>query len=197
MTVMPPGFTVSVQATHAPTPLPPPVRASARRPPSRLLALTVTVALWPEASVPELGETVTLPTRLEDSVMDQLTDPDAAVRVSVLPFRPTTIVVGDTCRVPGLGAELLGAGAELDAAGVDGAGELGRALALDGGAEVEDPLLPGEPGLVDDPPAGGAPPPGDDGAPPAAGVGDTCTAPFADTVGCGRLPDPPLLDGPP
>lgn len=45
MTVMPPGFTVSVQATHAPTPLPPPVRASARTPPSRLLALTVTVAL--------------------------------------------------------------------------------------------------------------------------------------------------------
>jgi hypothetical protein len=45
VTVMPPGFTVSVQATHAPTPPPPPVRASARAPPSRLLALTVTVAL--------------------------------------------------------------------------------------------------------------------------------------------------------
>jgi len=138
--------------------------------------------------VPDVGETVTLPTRLEDSAMDQLTDPDEAVRVSVLPFTPTTIVVGDTRRMPGLGAGLLGAGAELDAAGVDGAGELGRALALDGGAEVGGLLPPGEPGLVDDPPVGGAP--------PAAGVGAICGAPFADTVGCGWLLDPPLGDDP-
>ena len=135
MTVMLPGFTVSVQATHAPTP-PPPVIAAARRPPSRLLALTVTVALWPEASVPAVGEIVMLPTRPDDSVMDQSTDPDEAVRVSVLPFRPTRIVVGDTARVPGLGEELGVAGAELVAVLVDGAAELGCALALDGGAEV-------------------------------------------------------------
>ncbi|MGH3152556.1 MAG: hypothetical protein ACRDOB_17755 [Streptosporangiaceae bacterium] len=139
--------------------------------------------------MPDVGETVTLPTRLEDSAMDQLTDPDEAVKVSVLPFRPTTIVVGDTRRKPRLGAELLlGAGAELDVAGVDGAGELGRALALDGGAEVGGLLLPGEPGFVDDPPVGCPP--------PAAGAGDTRGAPFADTVGCGRLLDPPLGDDP-
>jgi hypothetical protein len=43
VTVMSPGFTVSVQSAHAP--VPPPARAAARRPPSRLLALTDTVAL--------------------------------------------------------------------------------------------------------------------------------------------------------
>src|SRR5579862_5908809 len=113
--------------------------------------------------------------------MDQLTDPSEAVRVSVLPFPPTTMVVGDTLTTPSLGG---GLEVELDAAGVDGAGELGRVLALDGGFGGDDrPLLPGAPGLV-----GG--PPGGDGAPTAAGVGDTCAAPFADTVGCGRLLDP-------
>ncbi len=47
VTVMPPGLTVSVQATHAPPPPPPPppVRASASPPPGTLLALTMTVAL--------------------------------------------------------------------------------------------------------------------------------------------------------
>ena len=150
MTVMLPGFTVRVQATHAPSPPPPPVRAAARCPPSRPLALTVTVVLWPEASVPDAGETVALPTRPDDSAMDQLTDPNEAVRVSVVPFRPTTIVVGDTARMPRLGGEL----AVAVALPVAGAGEVGFALALDGGAEVGGdgcPLCPGEPGLVADP----------------------------------------------
>src|SRR5579863_2844151 len=101
--------------------------------------------------------------------MDHLTEPSEAVRVSVLPFPPTTMVVGDTLKTPGLGGGLLEA--ELDAAGVDGAGELGRVLALDGGFGGDDrPLLPGEPGLLPGEPGLVTGPPGGDGAPPAAAV---------------------------
>ena len=130
MTVMLPGFTVSVQAAHAPPP--PPASAASRRPPSRLPALSETVVLCPDASVPAVGDTVTWPTRLEDSAMDQLTEPNEAFRVTVPPFRPSTIVVGVTVRMPRLGDELAVAVALL----VVGAGELGFALELGGGAEV-------------------------------------------------------------
>ena len=128
VTVMSPGFTVSVQAAHAP---PPPARAAARRPPGGLLARSEMVALCPAASVPAVGDTVTWPTRLEDSATDQLTEPNEAFRVSEPPFRPSTIVVGVTVRMPRLGDELAVAVALL----VAGAGELGFALELDGGAE--------------------------------------------------------------
>ena len=131
VTVMPPGLTVRVQATHAPTP-PDPAASAARRAPSRPLALTVTVVLCPEASVPAAGDTVTCPTRLEDSEMDQLTVPNEAFRVSGLPFRPITIVVGETVRMPRLGGELGGELAGADEELVAGAGELG--FALDAGA---------------------------------------------------------------
>ena len=123
VTVIPPGFTVSVQPAHAPTP-------TADRAPSGLLAVTVTVVLWPEASVPDAGDTVTCPSRLEDSEMDQLTVPNEAFRVSGLPFRPITIVVGETVRMPRAGGELAGAAEEL--ADFDGAGEV--VFALDAGA---------------------------------------------------------------
>jgi len=129
VTVMSPGFTVSVQAAHAPAP-PPLAGAAWRTPPNRLPALSETVVLCPEASVPAVGDTVTRPTRLEDSAMDQLTEPNEAFRVSVPPSRPSTIVVGVTVRMPRVGDEL--AVALL----VDGAGELGFALELDAGAEV-------------------------------------------------------------
>jgi hypothetical protein len=82
--------------------------------------------------VPAVGDTVTRPTRLEDSVMDQFTDPNEALRVSVPPFRPSTIVVGVTVRMPRDGGELEAVVALL----VAGAGEVGFELALDGGAEV-------------------------------------------------------------
>jgi hypothetical protein len=136
VTVMLPGFTVSVQAAHAP---PPPLlsagaasRRAPSRPFSRLAALSETVVLCPEASVPAVGDTVTRPTRLEDSVMDQLTEPNDAFRVSAPPLRPSTIVVGVTVRTPRLGDEL-GVGVALLVAG---AGELGGALELDGGDEA-------------------------------------------------------------
>jgi hypothetical protein len=132
VTVMSPGFTVSVQSAHAPTP-PPPASAASRRPPSRLPALSETVVLCPEASVPAVGDTVTWPTRLDDSAMDQLTAPNEAFRVSVPPLRPSTIVVGVTVRMPRLGGDEL---AVVVALLVDGAGELGFALELDGRAEV-------------------------------------------------------------
>ena len=132
VTVMLPGFTVSVQAAHAPAPPPSSASAASRRPPSRLPALSETVVLCPEASVPAVGDTVTWPTRLEDSAMDQLTEPNEAFRVSVPPFRPSRIVVGVTVRMPRLGDELAVAVALL----VAGAGELAFALELDGGAEV-------------------------------------------------------------
>jgi len=132
VTVMFPGFTVSVQATHAPAAPPPPASAAARRPPSRRPALSETVVLCPEASVPAVGDTVTRPTSPEDSAMDQLTEPNEAFRVSV-PFSASTIVVGATVRVPRLGGGELAVGVELLG---DGAGELGRALELDAGLEV-------------------------------------------------------------
>ena len=105
------------------------------------------------------------------------------------PLRPSTIVVGVTVRMPRDGGELEAVVALL----VAGAGEVGLALALDGGggvgwdggAEVGWDgfvLWPDEAGLVDDPPPGGAP--------PAPGVPDTCAAGFAETVGCGWLPGP-------
>jgi hypothetical protein len=129
VTVMLPGFTVSVQSTHAPTPPLASAGAALARPPSRLPALSETVALCPEASVPAAGDTVTLPTRPDDSAIDQSTEPNEAVRVSVPPLRPSTIVVGVTVRTPRLGEEL-GVAVALRVAGAD---ELG--LELDGGAE--------------------------------------------------------------
>jgi len=90
------------------------------------------VVLCPEAKVPAVGDTVTWPIRLEDSAMDQLTEPNEAFRVSVPPFRPSTIVVGVTVRMPRLGGDELAVVALL----VEGAGELGLALELDAGAEV-------------------------------------------------------------
>ena len=127
-----PGFTVSVQSAQPPTPQPAPAGLALYKPLSRLPPLSETVALCPEAKVPAVGDTVTSPTRPDDSAMDQLTDPNEAVRVSVAPFTPSTIVVGVTVRMPRLGDELAVAVALL----VAGAGELGLALELDGGAEV-------------------------------------------------------------
>ena len=88
--------------------------------------------------MPAVGDTVTRPARLEDSAMDQLTEPNEAFRVSVPPFRPSTIVVGVTVRMPRLGDELAVAVALL----VAGAGELGFALELDGRAEAGDDGCP-------------------------------------------------------
>src|SRR5580700_5492889 len=98
--------------------------------------------------------------------MDQVTGPPEAVRLIELPSSGVSrSEVGVTVSVPGAGgggALVLLAGVLVDGAGelgfgpaLDGAGELGFGLALDGGAEVGDdgcPLLPGEPGLVDDAP---------------------------------------------
>ena len=132
MTVMLPGFTVSVQSAHA-------ARTAAGGPPGVLETLSVTVVPCPEASVPAVRDTATWPTRPEDSVMDQLTDPNDAVRLSVPPFRPSTIVLGVTASRPWRGGEPVAAVAVL--ADVPGADEL--PFALDAGAGLAgeaDPL---------------------------------------------------------
>ncbi len=131
MTVMLPGFTVSVQSVHASRP----ARTADRSPPGRLETPSVTVVLCPEASVPAVGETVTWPTRLEDSAMDQLTDPNEAFKVSVPPSVPSTIVVGVTVSRPRPGGELVAGPAD-----VLGAGELG--FALDAGAGLAGEACP-------------------------------------------------------
>jgi hypothetical protein len=128
---MAPGFTVSVPPGHSPLPPLTPAALASRSPAPATRALSETVVLWPEASVPAAGDTVTRPIRPEDSVMDQFTGPNEALRVSEPPLAPSTIVVGVTFSSPRLGAELVVGEALL----VLGAGELGLALGLDGRAD--------------------------------------------------------------
>jgi hypothetical protein len=69
---------------------------------SDALPVTVTVVLWPDASVPDAGETVTSPRTLDGSVIVQRTGPWLAVSVITLPDSGArVIVVGDTISVPG------------------------------------------------------------------------------------------------
>ncbi len=84
MTRWPPGLTVSVVSREA----------------SPLTEID-TVVLWPDPSVPELGETISSPSRLAGSEMDHETGPPAAVRVIELPSSGVrTTVLGDTVSVP-------------------------------------------------------------------------------------------------
>ena len=84
MTGWSPGFTVSVVSREA----------------SPLTEID-TVVLWPAASVPELGETISSPSRLDGSEMDHDTGPPSAVRVIELPSSGvSTTVLGDTVSVP-------------------------------------------------------------------------------------------------
>jgi hypothetical protein len=171
---MPPGFTVSTLWTAI-----------------SLVTMRETVTLWPDLSVPEDGDAVTLPSRLDDSKIDHVTGPPDAVNVRLPPLPGVSrILVGDTLSVPCAG----GGGALVVLVDVLGTGEVGLGLTLVGaGVDGEGCLPPpGELGPVDAAPLEGAPPPEappppDDGAPPATGGGDTCTTPFAETVGCGAL----------
>jgi hypothetical protein len=127
-TVIPPGCTVSCPPTV-----------------SRSLAVTVTVVLEPDASVPDDGDTVSPPIRACDSMMDQFTGPFDAVRVRVaeLPTLSRTDV-GLTPSVPGAGG-----GDEDEAEGggvVDGAGEFGPMVTPDDGSGVS--VSPGDGGAL-------------------------------------------------
>jgi hypothetical protein len=111
VTVMPPGFTASRPSTL--TALTVPRAAATLWPDTVPLAPTETVALWPAASLPEDGETVTSPIRADDSVMDHVTGPPEAVRVRVPPSGGlSTMVVGVTLSVPGMSVKV-GVGALL------------------------------------------------------------------------------------
>ena len=164
---------------------------------ARPLTERVTVTLCPDASVPEEGETSTLPIRLEGSVMDHVTGPPDAVRVRLAPVSGLSrIVVGFTLSVPGGGGGG-GGGEEGLLVGVpvlvDGAGELGELRWLDDGALGEgDPPGPGEPPGPDDGeppgPGEGEPPGPGEGEPPGPVPGDTRETPLADTVGCADRP---------
>src|SRR5260370_559529 len=102
VTVIPPGFTVSWLSSEA-----------------RPLTERVTVTLWPDASVPAAGATVSLPIRLDASVMDHLTGPPEAVKVRLPPVIGLgRIDLGVTPSVPCLG----GGGAEGEEGGRAGAG---------------------------------------------------------------------------
>jgi hypothetical protein len=70
---------------------------------SRLTRLVeiVTCTLWPAVIVPDDGDTLSLPSRLDGSEIDQLTGPPLAVSVIVPPSSGvSTIVVGWTSSVP-------------------------------------------------------------------------------------------------
>ncbi len=123
----PPGFTLSVVSSE-----------------TRLLTEMTTVALCPAFSVPDAGLTLSVPSRLDGSLTDQLTGPPSAVIVTwVPPSVLSTMLVGDTLSVPG--AAEVGGGA-----GEDGEEDDGRGAGedRDGAGEVGD--LPGElaPGVV-------------------------------------------------
>jgi hypothetical protein len=176
VTPMPPGFTVSLLSTEA-----------------RPLTDKATVALWPAASVPADGETVSSPIRLEGSVTDHVTGPPDAVTVRLPPSSGlSTIVVGVTLSVPCLG-------------GGGGGGGVGAAVAVLVAVLVAVALLvggAGEPGAVPRPdegavadgegPAGvgGEPPAAGEGEPSAVGAGDRWTALLAGTVRCPGAPGP-------
>jgi hypothetical protein len=126
--------------------------------------------------VPDAGEAVSSPIRLEDSLIDQFTEPPEAVRLTVVePPTVSRIDVGFTLSFPGGGG---GGGVVL----LDGAGELGLGLVADGWGE-EPWVAAGE--LVGEPPPGG-------GKPPAAGAG--APGELADPTRCDRCREPP---GPP
>ena len=137
VTVMLPGFTVSVPLAHSPPPPPQAGTASLRAPvapPATPPAESETAVVRPEARVPAVGDTVTRPARLEDSAMDQLTGPNPETfRVSEPPLAPSTIVVGVTVSRPWRGGDEL---AVVEGLLGDGAGELGLPLELDAGPEV-------------------------------------------------------------
>jgi len=124
VTLMPPGFTVSWQPTHASTGFP--RGASAVRPVAAPLTLRVTAVLRPASSRPEDGATVSSPTRPGDSVTDQVTGPPEAFSVRVPPSKGlSTIVLGVTLSVPAIGGGVAVAVPVAVAVAVDGAGELG------------------------------------------------------------------------
>jgi hypothetical protein len=122
--VWPPGFTVSC-----------PSRAT------RLVEVTVTVTLFPAASVPADGDTLSLPTSAGPTVIEYaLTGPPSAVSVSFPDALPSTVtrssVPGDAVTMPWLtagvadeladgeeaadGVDTVVATAELDASGAPG-----------------------------------------------------------------------------
>jgi hypothetical protein len=110
--------------------------------------LRVTVTLWPAASVPDDGVTVSNPSSDVGSAIDQVTGPPFAVSVSVPPTSALSdTVLGDTLSEPASTGDetvtlTIGAGAEVDAAGVDGAGVVGAALMAEGAPDGADVVLP-------------------------------------------------------
>jgi hypothetical protein len=139
--VTPPGFAVRCVSSDA-----------------RPLTEIVTSVDWPEASVPDAGETTSSPSRLDGSEIDQFTGPFSAVSVIVLPSSGvSTTVVGDTASVPCLGGGgggdvvggFVGGGDDGGGGGrvVDGPGELGDGPGPEGeavGGPVGDGPVVGE-----------------------------------------------------
>ncbi len=175
-TVIPPGCTVSCPPTV-----------------SRSLAVTVTVVLEPDASVPEDGDSVRPPIRPCDSVIDQFTGPFDAVRVRVAEL-PTLsrIDVGLTLSVPGAGG---GGGAEDEDEDEDGgvvladaAGEFAPMVTPDDGWGVGASLGDAGALLVAERDALGGPEPEPEPEPDEPEPGE----PGPDEPG----PDEPVPDGP-
>ena len=93
---------------------------------SRLVMLRVTLTLWPAARVPEAGDTVSVPIKLDGSVIDHDTGPPEAVRMRVSPSPVLSwIFVRDTVSAPGFAGEVA-ALAQFDemlkAAGIENVG---------------------------------------------------------------------------
>lgn len=177
---MPPGLTVSWLSTEA-----------------RPLIDRATVALWPAASVPDDGETVSLPIRLADSVTDHVTGPPEAVTVRLPPSSGlSTIAVGDTLSVPGAGGGGGGGGGGAAVAvlvGVPVAVLVAVALLVDGAGAPGAVLWPEDGAVADaDGPAPGCgePPAVGAGEPSAEGEGERWTRLLAGTVRCPDAPGP-------
>ena len=156
--------------------------------------MIVSRVLWPAASEPDDGYTVTVPMMLAGSLTDHVTEPPVAVSVMVLPSKGvSTTVPVETLSVPGgapLGGGVVGGvvgGAVVGGGVVGGAVLGGGVVGPDGGLlavpvppppaplvgpEPVDPPLPEDPVDPVDPVA-----PEDPGTPEPVVRGNTATSP--------------------
>lgn len=174
--------------------------------------MIVTVAVPPALRVPDVGDTVTSPSRLAGAETDQETGPPLAVSVSDPPSNGLSrTVVGDTARVPAAGGgPLAGApvvgvtvvGVTAGVLDVAAAGALAVATAAGALVGPVDPPGPGGAGLVGPAGPGEVDDPGEPSTDPeparaSGGLPVAVLLPVAVRAGAGPAPVVGVIDEPP